>query len=72
MPMSTATVSAGTTPHFVTVDPSGQYVYTANFGSNNVSQYSIGTGNTSTNGELTPIVAAVAAESTPIFVITVQ
>jgi DNA-binding beta-propeller fold protein YncE len=72
MPMSTATVSAGTTPHFVTVDPSGQYVYTANFGSNNVSQYSIGTGNTSTNGELTPIAAAVAAELNPIFVITVQ
>lgn len=72
IPMNTATVSAGATPRSVTVDSSGQYVYTANYDSGTISQYTIGTGNASTNGELTPIAAAVAAESKPIFVITVQ
>jgi 6-phosphogluconolactonase (cycloisomerase 2 family) len=70
-PMSTATVSAGKTPRFITVDPSGQYVYAANNGSDNISQYKIDTSGADTNGVLTPIAAAAAADSKPIFVITV-
>jgi 6-phosphogluconolactonase (cycloisomerase 2 family) len=42
--MSPPTIQAGTTPIAITVDPSGQYVYVANFGSLNVSQYIIGAG----------------------------
>jgi 6-phosphogluconolactonase (cycloisomerase 2 family) len=70
-PMSKATVSAGTAPSFITVDPSGQYVYAANNGSDNISQYKIDTSGADTNGELTPIAAAAAADLKPIFVITV-
>lgn len=36
-----ATIAAGTTPFSISVDPSGKYVYVANFGSHNVSAYSI-------------------------------
>jgi 6-phosphogluconolactonase (cycloisomerase 2 family) len=35
------TFTAGTTPFSISIDPSGKYVYVANFGSNNVSAYSI-------------------------------
>jgi len=44
-----ATIAAGSVPFSVNVDPSGQFVYVANFGSNNISVYSI------TGGALTPI-----------------
>jgi 6-phosphogluconolactonase (cycloisomerase 2 family) len=67
--MTPATVSAGANPYSVTVDPSSQFAYTANYGGNNISQFTIGTA-----GSLTPNTtsATVAAEVNPIFVIAVQ
>ena len=47
--------TAGTTPVSVTVDPSGKYVYVANSGSDNVSQYTIGS-----NGHLALLSPATA------------
>ena len=47
--LTQTTIAAGTAPISVNVDPSGAFVYVANFGSNNVSVYSIGGG-----GALTP------------------
>jgi 6-phosphogluconolactonase (cycloisomerase 2 family) len=44
------TIAAGTVPISANVDPSGQFVYVANFGSNNVSAFRIGAG-----GALTPV-----------------
>ena len=57
--MSTATVPAGTFPYSVSVDPSGRYAYAANWSSNNVSQYTIGS-----NGALTPMSTATVAAGT--------
>lgn len=34
--------TAGTNPYSVTVDPSGKFVYVANYGSNDISAYIIG------------------------------
>ena len=42
------TIAAGLAPFSVNVDPSGQFVYVANLGSNNVSVYGIGAGGTLT------------------------
>jgi 6-phosphogluconolactonase (cycloisomerase 2 family) len=59
--MSPATVAAGRTPAFVTVDPSGRFAYVANAEDNNISQYTIGA-----DGKLTPMSpATVGAGSTP-------
>jgi 6-phosphogluconolactonase len=67
--MSTAIVAAGTTPRSVTVDPSGQYVYAANYDSGSISQYTIGGG-----GALVPntTAATVTAGVNPAFVVTVR
>jgi DNA-binding beta-propeller fold protein YncE len=81
--MTTATIPAGTNPYSITVDPLGQYVYVANEGGNNVSQYTIGTPSSSTPGALTamsavPVVTTMATATTvaagaqPISVITAQ
>jgi len=60
-PMNPSTVTSGTNPYFVTVDPAVKYVYVANEGSNTISQYAIGIG-----GALTPMsTAAVAAGPNP-------
>jgi 6-phosphogluconolactonase (cycloisomerase 2 family) len=71
--MSTAKVSAGRTPRFVTVDSSGLYVYAANYESNNISQYTIDTSSAGISGALIPNTtsAKVAADANPIFLITV-
>jgi len=65
--MTTATVAAGTTPHSVTVDPSGKYAYVANSGSNNISQYTI-----STDGTLTAMIPATVATGTNPYSVTVD
>ena len=36
-------VATGSFPAFITVDPSGKFAYTANWGSGNISVYSINT-----------------------------
>jgi DNA-binding beta-propeller fold protein YncE len=61
-----AAVAAGTSPVSVTVDPSGKFAYAANYGSSDVSAYSINT----TTGVLTSLGAAVAAGTTPYSVAT--
>jgi 6-phosphogluconolactonase (cycloisomerase 2 family) len=48
--LATASVGAGTNPFSVSVEPSGQYVYVANYNANTVSQYTIGS-----TGALTPV-----------------
>ena len=68
-PMSPPTVLAGSNPYSVTVDPLGRYAYVANYGSNNVSQYTIGTPSSSTPGALAPMSPpTVLAGSNPISV----
>jgi 6-phosphogluconolactonase (cycloisomerase 2 family)/uncharacterized protein YjdB len=60
-PMATATVAAGTQPYSIAVDPSGHYVYAANYnasGAGTVSQYTIGA-----NGSLTPNIAGAVSTS---------
>jgi len=52
-PMTPATVTTGTSPVSVTVDPTGKYAYVANLGNATVSEYTIGTG-----GALTPMTPA--------------
>jgi 6-phosphogluconolactonase (cycloisomerase 2 family) len=60
-PIGTGTVSAGSNPNSVTVDPSGQFAYVANYGGDNVSQYTIGA-----DGSLAPIgTGTVSAGSAP-------
>jgi len=51
-----ATVATGTYPYSVTVDPTGQYAYVANYNSANVSQYTIGS-----TGALTAMSTATVA-----------
>jgi DNA-binding beta-propeller fold protein YncE len=53
--MTPLTVTAGTNPYAVTVDPTGKFVYVANNGSTNISQYTIGAG-----GVLSPMTTATA------------
>lgn len=53
------TVSAGTSPVSVAVDPSGKFVYVANKGSNNISVYTINP----TTGTLLPMGTVVAGTS---------
>ena len=65
--MSTPTVLAGTNPASVTVSNSGQYAYVANYGSNTVSQYTIGTG-----GALTAMATATVAAGTNPYSVTVD
>jgi 6-phosphogluconolactonase len=70
--MTTPTVAAGSTagstPSSVTVDPSGRYVYVANYHDSTVSQYKIGS-----NGALTPMTpATVAAGTGPYSITTVR
>jgi 6-phosphogluconolactonase len=61
------TVAAGTTPMATAVDLSGSFLYVANTGSANVSQYKID----HTTGALTPFAAAaVTAGTNPGFVVT--
>jgi 6-phosphogluconolactonase (cycloisomerase 2 family) len=55
-PLTTPTIAAGTKPFSVSVEPTGQYAYVANYGSANVSEYTIGTG-----GQLTPVGAGTVA-----------
>jgi 6-phosphogluconolactonase len=60
-PMSPPTVGAGQQPYSVWVDPSGRFVYVANYWGDTVSQYTIGA-----DGKLTPMTpAAVAAGNGP-------
>ena len=69
-PATVATGSgSGSTPSSVTVDPSGKYVYVANYrNDSSVSQYTIGT-----NGALTSMATAtVAAGTGPYSVTTVR
>jgi 6-phosphogluconolactonase len=63
--LAPAVMSAGNDPRFVVVDPSGKYVYVANWGSNNISQFTIGG-----DGSLSPIASAatVAAGEEPKFI----
>jgi 6-phosphogluconolactonase (cycloisomerase 2 family) len=42
--LTPATVATGASPFSVSVEPSGQYVYVANYNADTVSQYTIGTG----------------------------
>jgi len=63
-----ATITAGTTPISVNVDPSGLFVYVANLASNNVSVYKIGNGGALTPG--TPV--ATATGTGPVSVTTTQ
>jgi 6-phosphogluconolactonase (cycloisomerase 2 family) len=65
--MATATVDAGARPISVAVDPSGQYVYVANFDSDDVSQYTVGA-----DGSLTAMAPpTVAAGTNPRTITTV-
>jgi 6-phosphogluconolactonase (cycloisomerase 2 family) len=48
--LTPATVAAGTNPFSLSVEPTGQYVYVANYNADTVSQYTIGSG-----GSLTQI-----------------
>lgn len=59
--------ATGTAPDFVTVDPSGKYVYVANFSSNDVSQYTVGA-----NGSLTPMTTATVVAGTGPVSITID
>ncbi|HEY0666012.1 MAG TPA: beta-propeller fold lactonase family protein, partial [Gallionella sp.] len=61
-----ATIAAGVTPLSVSIDPSSQYVYVANFTDNTVSTYSIGA-----SGALTPVGTATATGAGPGSVTTV-
>lgn len=62
------TIAAGSVPISINVDPSGQFVYVANFDSNNVSVYSIGVG-----GALTAVAGSpFATGSGPTSVTTTQ
>ena len=47
---SQPSIAAGTNPHFVTFDPTGRFLYAANFGSGDVSAY-----RTSASGSLTKV-----------------
>jgi 6-phosphogluconolactonase (cycloisomerase 2 family) len=53
MPMSPATVSAGSGPSSITIDPKGKYLYVANCCNTAISQYSI-----KLDGTLTPMLPA--------------
>ena len=63
----TLTIAAGTAPISVNVDPSGAFVYVANFGSNNVSVYSIDGG-----GALTAVGSPATTGTGPTSVTTTQ
>jgi len=66
-PIPSLTVAAGTTPMAMAVDLSGSFLYVANAGSGNVSQYKVD----HTTGALTPFTtAAVNAGANPGFVVT--
>ena len=66
---STGTVNAGLNPVSVTVDPTGQYAYVANYGDGTVSQYTIDTPSSLTPGALAPMSApTVLVGSNPISV----
>jgi 6-phosphogluconolactonase (cycloisomerase 2 family) len=45
-PLSVPTVSAGQHPFSIAVEPTGEYVYVCNYGSNTISQYRIGSDGT--------------------------
>ena len=67
-PMTPATVTTGTSPVSVTVDPTGKYAYVANGIASTVSEYTIGTG-----GTLTPMTpATVTTGSGPVSVTTTK
>ena len=69
--MTTQTVAAGTAPYSVTVVRSGsnayKYAYVANSGSNNISQYTIGT-----DGALTAMASATVPAGTAPYSVTVD
>ena len=58
-PMATATATTELNPTGLVVEPTGRFVYVANFGSNTVSQFRIGAG-----GALTAIAVALASNGT--------
>jgi 6-phosphogluconolactonase len=60
---SIGTITAGTVPDFVAVDPAGKFAYVTNDGSNDVSMYTIN----ATTGALTSI-GTIAAGTEPVFV----
>lgn len=64
---SALTIAAGTVPLSVNIDPSGRFVYVANFGSDTISVYSINTG----TGALT-LLATEPTDSGPTSVTTTQ
>lgn len=59
MPMSPASMYAGSSPTGLTISPTGHAVYVALLGNNTVAQYSVGAG-----GALTPMVPATVAAGT--------
>jgi len=65
IPMSTPTVTAGTGPFSVSVDPTGHFAYVANFSSDSVSQFAI-----AADGSLTPLGTPAAAGSHPAAIVT--
>jgi len=66
-PLAPATVSAGTSPNAITVDPAGKYAYVVNAISNDLSQYTIGT-----DGTLSHMAAATVATGTYPYSITID
>jgi len=64
-PSSTATVATGSNPRWLALNPSGNYVYVPNAGSNTVQQFSLGS-----TGLLAPVsTATLAAGSNPAFAV---
>jgi 6-phosphogluconolactonase len=61
------TVTAGTYPTSVTVDPSGKFAYVANMGDNTISAYSI-----NSDGTLSPLGTPVATGMSPVSIVTVS
>ncbi len=65
--MATPQINAGDGPRFVTVDPTGRFVYVANYASNNISQFKI-----NLDGSLLPIATTTSQPMTGPFSISVD
>ena len=63
--MGTATVPAGRQPSSLAIDPTGTYVYVANFATSNMTTFSIDGGGAQTPGALTTIGGAIGAGVSP-------
>ena len=60
-PLATATVSTDSGPESVTIDPTGQFAYVANYWSNSIAPYSIGV-----DGSLAALGASVSTGEAPV------